>query len=152
MTIELKVCAASLHYASWPGQSCESPILSRMFHLKVVTTARHRILCITSAIPIGLTPGFLSKGVSSHVIVIHHFCIISWNIISLISLPCVLTHYKDLDYYPQAMIITIMTIIPKLECDATHLYQGLMGLLSLDFTCNFVYKSTASFFIWMFFI
>ena len=37
-----------------------------MFLLKIVITARPRILLITSSIPIGLTPGFLSKGLSFH--------------------------------------------------------------------------------------
>ena len=35
-----------------------------MFLLKIVITARPRILLITSSIPIGLTPGFLSKRLS----------------------------------------------------------------------------------------
>ena len=43
--------------------TCKSPALSRMFLLKVVKTARHRILLRTSPIPIGHTPGFLSKGI-----------------------------------------------------------------------------------------
>ena len=37
-----------------------------MFILKVAITAQPRILLITSPIPIGLTTGFLSKGISFH--------------------------------------------------------------------------------------
>ena len=46
------------------SQSCKSPELSRIFLLKVFIAARPRILVITSPIPIGLTPGFLFKGIS----------------------------------------------------------------------------------------
>ena len=37
-----------------------------MFLLKVLITARPRILLITFPIPIGLVQGFLSKGISLH--------------------------------------------------------------------------------------
>ena len=64
LNIELKVYSAVSHPARWPAQSCKSPELSRIFLLKVFIAARPRILVITSPIPIGLTPGFLFKGIS----------------------------------------------------------------------------------------
>ena len=61
-SILLKACIATSYPTCWPGKSCKSPAFSsERCLLKVFITAQPRVLLITSLIPIGLTPAFLSK-------------------------------------------------------------------------------------------
>ena len=94
LKIELKACRAASHPTRWPAQICKSPALSRIFLLKVLTTVRPTIPLITSAIRIGLTPGFLSKEISLHATSDPSF---PQHLLKIIFLPWVLLHYKDLE-------------------------------------------------------
>ena len=128
LNIELKACAVASHPARWPARSCKLPALSRMFLLKFVITARPRILLITSPIPVGVTPGFLSMVISLHAKKASSDPSFPQYFFKRNFFPLVLLHYKDL-YYPQ--------IIMRLECNVTLLHLGFMVLLLSRFQMQF---------------
>ena len=121
LNIELKACTAASHPARWSAQGSKSPALSRMFLLKVIITARPRILLITSPILIGLTPGFLSK-------------VISLNAKKASSDPSFPQHLFKHNFFTVSATALqksrlLSQMMMTLECDATHFHLSLMDLL-----------------------